>query len=121
MLQKNKKFPKIKKKIANFLSEESWEITKSNFLGMSVWAWLLTVSDQVNATNFWPSYWLNCSYCSVQELNVTAQHTSACHWNVPFVKWHFSGATTDTNVVNLVWTHNSHWSHWSHWSHCSCC
>ena len=50
MAEKKKKlFPKLKKKIANFLADESWEITKKDALGISAWAVLLASAEVVDA------------------------------------------------------------------------
>ena len=99
---KKKFFPKIKKKLKWFLTDESWKITKKDALWLSVWAVLLAWIEEVNAV-----------YCSAGSV-----HSS---W---LVNWHFSTTTncstnsdTISQIVNWHSSHGSHGSHWSHGSH----
>lgn len=46
---KKKIFPKLKKKISSFLTDESWKISKKDALGLAVWAVLLAWVDSVIA------------------------------------------------------------------------
>lgn len=129
MTEKKKKiFPKIKKQIKDFLTDESWEITKKDALGMSAGAALLAWTESVNADtlesktfNF--SKWTvnhsnsisrdDTAYCQVNAniiANVKAKHVS---W---IINWHISKnpeVTIDMGEVG----NSIHGSH-SSWGWC---
>jgi len=48
--QKKKIFPKIKKKLKWFLTDESWKITKKDALGLAAGAVLLSGVEEVSAS-----------------------------------------------------------------------
>lgn len=58
MEQKKKIFPKIKKRLSDFLTDESGEITKKDALGVAAGVTLLAGIDEANA--------LTTTYTSVQ-------------------------------------------------------
>ena len=109
---KKKTFPKIKKKLKWFLTDESGKITKKDALGLSVWAVLLSgIEDVAGHGNddtwlHYNAYGVNVQ-CSANA--VTVNHAS---WTV---NWHYSSTPWYT-----WWEATSSW-HASHWSHCSWC
>lgn len=104
-------FPKITKKIKNFLTDESWKITKKDALGISTASVVLLWAQQWFAwhsqvyTSVWNRDWRgepSCAHVSgvinghfSQTLSVSGHH----EWNKELFK------------------HSSHGSHWSHGSH----
>lgn len=109
MISKNKKFfPKLKKKLKWFLTDESWKISKKDALGLAVGAVLLSGVGEVwaiDCTSTPPAAWT-----FTQSVTVTGTHAS---W---VVNWHYSATPTPTSFC-WHWSHGSHGSHWSHGSH----
>ena len=109
--QKKKFFPKIKKKIKGFLTDESGKITKKDALGLAAGAVLLSGIEEVSAghsstySNRWNRDWWGNPYCN---------HAS---W---VVNWHYS-ATSSINWYHegqkTLYKHSSHSSHGS-WGWC---
>ena len=117
--KKKKIFPKLKKKIKWFLTDESGKITKKDALGLAAGAVLLSGVDEVSAghsSNFSSKgnkdWWGNpsCSYAHASW--IVNGHYSRDVSGI--VIWHHEGSKT-------LWTHSSHSSHGSHGSHGSHC
>ena len=132
MLAKKRMFPKIKKKLKWFLTDESWKISKKSALWLSAWAFLLAWSDIVNAwypscsTSVWHSSWTVNWHYSWQTSWTSTPHCNnngSWHWsglacNVSvnhsswLVNWHFSQVPSYT--VSWPWWHCNHGNHSSH-------
>ena len=136
--QKKKIFPKIKKKLKSFLTDESWKITKKDALGLAVGAVILSWVDEVAARTdhsnvcyawhwstswHWNGYHSNWQYCST----VTVQHSSwIVNWHYSWTAWyswwnlwwHWSAGHSN-GVSHSQWapSHSNHSSHWS-WGWC---
>ena len=127
--KKNKVFPKIKKKIKWFLTDESWKITKKNALWLSAWIMLLSWLEDATAAcwiceteshSSWPAH--SSSYPNEWywdwwgDPSCTATHAS---W---LVNGHFSSNINWTVTWYHEWTKNlySHNSHSSHWNTTVC-
>ena len=129
---KKKIFPKLKKKLKSFLTDESWKITKKDALGLAVGAVLLSSVDEVlsSHSNYCttsrlasPSYPVAHNNSIVNNWSWTSKRDVVCahKWSISashsswLVNWHYSASPT------VIWTaslwHSSHGSHWSHWSH----
>lgn len=98
MVLKKKIFPRLKKKINSFLTDESWKISKKNALGIVLWAIILNdvdwhYSSRADRVYYW-----------------TAHHASnSCiwHWSTAWhVNWYLSSGT---NIGGAKWN----------WWHCS--
>ncbi len=80
-------FPKLKKSLKNFLTDESWKITKKDALGISAGAALLGVADDVLASHL----------------------SGVSHWN-----WNSSSATYNIGAHyycnHSSWIVNGHYS-----------
>lgn len=130
MKEAKKKFPKLKKSLNNFLTDESWKITKKSALGISAGAFLLAGAEDLVAwhtsrscathLNQWHASWYNAgshlsSYRNAHGSGIVNGHYS---WTPSW--WHASGTR--------IWSHLSqghaswcrHASHGSHGSHSSC-
>ena len=120
-----KHFPKIKKSIKSFLSNESWKITKKDALGLSLWTLAFWMIDEASWLNLLFNKWLEANLGTTTNWtwnNVTwhCSWETASHVNVSRAG-HVNGAVTVTNWSwSLTGGHASHWSHWSHWSHNNC-
>lgn len=147
MTSQNKKFfPKLKKKLKWFLTDESWKISKKDALGLAVGAVLLSWVGEV----FWDAHSNSCIienlanpvrpntwdwFANPPATGVSRDNTPclikwSIHWSW-VVNWHFSSNTTLWVSSWLTWqpnstwhsshsshgSHGSHGSHWSHWSH----
>lgn len=99
-------FPKIKKKIKGFLTDESGKISKKDALWLAVWGVLLSAINEVGAENWSIDVGggLTCSTSATPNVS----HAS---W---IVNWHYS--TTPAASVTFSSWHVSHGSHGSHGS-----
>jgi hypothetical protein len=133
-IKKIKIFPKIKKKLKWFITEESGKISKKDALWLAVWAILLSWATEVLAwhtsvacdpitaphNNWFTSSvptsayqaWWHVSHIS----NVGINSWPSANWthvsgNIGL--WHWNEAS-----VTVAWhsSHGSHGSHGSHWS-----
>jgi len=112
MENKKKVFPKLKKKIKWFLTDESGKISKKDALWLAVGGMLLTGVDEVLA-------------CTDTFIDPSVRVDPLMVHNSWIVNWHFSNSLTTCagthssawHVSNVLNWHNSHGSHWSHWSH----
>lgn len=136
MSEKKKLFPKLKKKISDFLADESGEITKKDALGIAAGAMILAGVDSVDAASrydysitpndrFYPAN--SEAYVpprhpanvkSVSRTFVIMDGATCSH-----VSWVVNGHISTTPQVNpsitqykATTTHTSHGSHGSHWS-----
>lgn len=144
-MKKNKKiFPKIKKSLQWFLTDESWKISRKDALWLAAWIAMLNVVDPdiVNAghsssgwahsnttTCSWhASQWSFSAYTSGSHQSGTragshASYTKAWHgsvsWNNP--SWHYSNtATTSTNGHWSGYNYSSAHTNWyARWWHAS--
>jgi len=105
MKSKKSIFPKLKKKLKWFLTDESGKISKKEALWLSLWAVLLTWINEVNA---WHASWSN--NWNVWNVNSSIK----CHWS-QIINW--STNIRWTLVSKSMTWHGSHGSHGSHWSH----
>lgn len=113
--KKKKIFPKLQKKLKDFLTDESGEITKKDALGIAAGAALLASAESIEAaghsSSWTPSLPTNWS-------NLTIMNNSTCSHVSGIVNWHLS-QTPSVSSSATIHTHNSHWSHGSHGSHWS--
>jgi len=129
---KNKKiFPKLKKKLKWFLTDESGKISKKDALWLAVGAVLLSGVDTVAAHTNWPAWHYNqwaigCYSNWWHSSAIKTWHSSAIvNWHSSAVPnwWHSSTGIRWWYLYqgHMNWvkhgSHGSHWSHWSHWSH----
>ena len=116
MIKNKKVFPKLKKKLKWFLTDESGKITKKDALWLSAWALLLSSVDDLSAgSDSWSASvdaW-GGHICDAQaECTATANHAS---W---IVNWHYSSNPAATaNIQNASVSHYSHSNHGS-WGWC---
>ncbi len=104
--KKTKIFPKIKKKLKWFLTDESWKISKKDALWLATGSILLSWADEISAGHSnhgshssWPGWHLNQGHAS---------------WNLR--SWHVSanpGAVTKTSHAS--WIVNGHYSSTPNW------
>ena len=116
---KKKFFPKIKKKLKWFLTDESGNITKKDALGLGVGVMLLSGIDEVSAGcslvgSYTPSS--DTHYCSSVIVNhaswIVNWHYSSTPWYLWWdLKWTYT-PSSDTHTVS----HSNHSNHSSHWS-----
>ena len=128
---KKKIFPKFKKKIKAFLTDESWKITKKDALWLAAWSVLLNWIWEVDALSWGHSNTV-CWHANQGAISAywTAWHlnwTKSTHGNTWF-NWHYSNSPTwgHYNWLPIWWhisqghanasLHCSHSSHGSHWS-----
>lgn len=88
-----KHFPKIKKSLKNFLTDESWKITKKDALILTAWATILSWLETATAWHTSGSSHLN-------------QAPISCY--APWTPYSFVQTTHSSGVVNghLSWTPN---------------
>ena len=119
MKKDNKKiFPKIKKNIKSFLTDESWKITKKDALWLSVWAVLLSWAEIA----FW---WddAHSSHSSAPHSSYPTHVSSACwhisqwHANWYTAWWHLSWSKASHASAIKSWHYNAtpSWWHYSTW------
>lgn len=141
-MKKNKIFPKIKKKLTSFLTDESWKIAKKDALGLSAWALLLSAASGVEAAyirtdtythnitptaGFYPtdaeayqSYWDPGSHSNTATNTFVIMDGATCNHSSGVVNGHYSS----TPAVNASYTtyeaqtiHTGTSTHSSHSSH----
>lgn len=97
---KESKFPKLKKKLKGFLTEESWKISKKDALGLWVASAALMATEET-------ALWSHSNYSFHSYSSIQCNHVSGTvngHYNVrPNFRWNAH--------------HHSHNSHGSHGSH----
>lgn len=112
--KKKKIFPKLQKKLKDFLTDESGEITKKDALGIAAGAALLASAESVSAghINYWTPWLPTVNWNQVVSVsNSTCSHVS---W---IVNGHIS-QTPKVSASQTLHTHNNwHSSHWS-WGWC---
>ena len=135
MQKKKKIFPKIKKSLQWFLTDESWKISRKDALWLSAWIAMMNVVDPdiVNAghsSSWWThsntttcsghaSQWSFSAYASGShqsgsQVGSHSSQTRAGHWSVSGgnPSGHYSNSTT-----NSAWGHGSGYNYW--WAHTS--
>lgn len=132
LIKKNKKFPKLKKSLKKFLTDESGKITKKDALGISAVAVLVAWVEDSFAGS---SYTTNISpistfYPTNGETYRSPNHTNSvtkelvinwpatCNHASGIVNGHFSStpiASSSAETFDVTKTHSSHSSHWSGW------
>ncbi len=124
--KKKKIFPKIKKKLKSFLTDESGKITKKDALGLSAAGLLLTwANDASAAVTTWtvpaglpfpnpadPNNHNN----SVAPTYMTVSWPATCSHASGIVNWHYS-AVPNVNQTQTQYELHGHGSHGSHGSH----
>lgn len=125
-----KSFPKIKKTLKWFLTDESWKVTKKDILGISGWTFLLSWLDS------WDVYANQC-WAHTSSTSHSSWCSAISQWSVSWYNsgWHVS-RTIQTGSSSNILAHpeSNHWSgirtssHWSadgipktiyNWSHLS--
>ncbi len=143
MTNNKKFFPKLKKKIKNFLTDESWKITKKDALWLSVWAMIMSWVDYVSAAHSsslyyiwhanWYTVWWHQSWYTVwwhqnwyrttHSSSIVNWHSSGTPnaWHISWypIAWHASWYPIAWHVNAASYWHSSHGSHGSHGSHWS--
>lgn len=123
--KKKKLFPKLKKKISDFLTDESWEITKKDALGISAGAVLLVAAEGViDVEQVSAGHWSHGSHSNSWNPYIpwiTAYTNPVCS----HVSWIVNGHVSSIPKLDLSKTtvhnhssgsiHGSHGSHWSRW------
>ena len=137
MIVKRKKiFPKIKKKLKWFLTDESWKITKKDALWLAFWTVLLIWASEVDAalthssnslcwhTNqlgvTWYVSWWNISWINTNAVNINGvwHYSNTPNWgayNWTIIWW--AQLSQPHANVDIHCSHGSHASHGSHGSH----
>jgi len=127
MSNKKNKFPKLKKSLKNFLTDESGKITKKDALGISAGAALLSVIDDVAAWHTSGARHLSQWHASWYNAWSRYNATRTAHWS-GVVNGHYSwspsgGHVNGTRIGSHLsqWhangsSHGSHGSHGNHWS-----
>ena len=96
--QKKKFFPKIKKKLKWFLTDESWKITKKDAFGLAAGAVLLSGIEEVSAGH-------SNNPCTAHS---NAENSVHCNNSV----WPYNIDTTAVAHSTKYWSHaNSGWAH----------
>jgi hypothetical protein len=129
---KKKIFPKIKKKLQNFLLDESWKITKKNALGIaaatSLWLWISDAfawhTSHTSAIPGWVWGWTGHSsfaHWSGLSCPSVVQTANTLSWHVSQISsGHTSGTYSPSHTSNFsAWSvswHGSGTGHASHWS-----
>lgn len=133
MESKKKLFPKLKKKLRGFLTDESGKISKKDALGLSIGAMLLMGSEEVVAahSSLCAGHWSAAAAAPVGAPGAAHQSSSA-HGNsgtfyssfTPthgswIVNGHYSWLPWATWAWAVHANGASHGSHGSHGSHCN--
>ena len=113
-ISSKKIIPKVKKSLKDFLTDESWKITKKDALWLSaVWAFL-ALWDQAAAAHVngpWHRSGNTTSWSARATWSLNS--TATCNHASWVVNWHFSNVPAWTG--DITWTvtasHNSHSSH----------
>jgi hypothetical protein len=135
MQNKKKIFPKIKKSLQWFLTDESWKISKKDALWISAWIAMLNIVDPDIVQAWHSSSWwthsnsTSCSghasqgsfsaYSSGSHQSGTpagshSSHTKAGHWSVSW--WNPNGHFSRSATLPSAW-HGSWYSYgWGHTS-----
>lgn len=136
---KKKIFPKIKKKLHNFLTDESWKITKKDALwlaavaSMSLWihevlAWHTSHTSAPAGGSWWGSWHSNFWHNSNLWCSAVTQTQDSLSWHMSQTSsWHVSGSSTPVHTSQYAaWNlsghgsatgHSSHWNHTNHANH----
>ena len=126
---KKKLFPKLKKKIKAFLTDESWKITKKDALGLAVGVVMFGSISETLAGHSSSYTWLPWSNSHTNgvwwECSVTEKYSNHASW---MVNWHYSSTIAWKTNGSCYWwtsghwntTHSNHGSHGSHgsWGRC---
>jgi len=122
-----KHFPKIKKSLKNFLTDESGKITKKDALVLTAWATILSWLETATAGHTSTSGHLNQAAISCYAPWSTYDFTRTAHGSW-IVNGHMSSTpngwrVSGTNIWGFMsqWhangaSHASHGSHGNHWS-----
>lgn len=115
-------FPKLKKTLQWFLTDESGKITKKDALGLAAWASLLGWVDTVSAAHSSGTGHSN-SYSNIWTRDWWGNPT--CSPSINHASWVINGHYS-SNISGVVGGHHewskalyTHWSHGSHGSHSS--
>jgi len=77
--KKNKIFPKIKKKIRWFLTDESCNVSKKDIFWVSLWAVLLSWVEEASALSYTCSVWTwHCNLSHWNSVGHSSSSTEAC-------------------------------------------
>lgn len=111
---KKKLLPTFKKSLRDFLTDESWKITKKDALWLSAaWAFLALWEQAAAAHVSWPWHrsWSTTSGSS--RANWSLNSTAICNHASWVVNGHFSNSPTGTASISgsVTASHNSHSSH----------
>lgn len=115
-------FPKLKKKLKWFLTDESWKISKKDALWLAVWSALITwINEAVSRSHSNACVSANNPSTVRSSANTPQDEYCGLPWSIWWasfnwsVNWHYSSSSS------LTWTawlwHSSHSSHGSHGSH----
>ena len=122
-----KSFPKIKKSLKWFLTDESWKVTKKDVLWISAWAWLISAMNvEVASACEHVSNVSHSSGCSSTSQWSVAWYTSWGHvsrvlrWSSSSIKT-WAGSTAHASWIRTSSHGSSSWSNTtiSSWSHLS--
>ncbi len=113
MEQKKKIFPKLKKQIKNFLTDESGEITKKDALGLAAGAAILAggveTVEAAHSNNAWSHY--SPALPAINGNQVVTVSNATCSHVSGVVNGHMS-RTPGVNMSQTIHTHsNGHSSH----------
>ena len=134
MVIKKKVFPKLKKKIKWFLTDESGKITKKDALGLAVGAMLLSSVDEATAASCehannsfgtghlswynawwhanWYQHWTDIEWTKIWTFFDWVETTHASG----IVNWHYSGTPDGWDYAwYLAWDH-ANWMQQNWWS-----
>ena len=130
MIEKKKVFPKLKKSLKNFLTDESWKMTKKDALGISAVALLIAWAENVSAghVNSYPTstnpVWAdpfpaNASIPSNSSLTNTwtVVNSATCNHASGIVNGHYSSVPS-VNIASQKIDYTKSHSNW-HSNHCS--
>ncbi len=121
----NKKFPKLKKSLKNFLTDESGNITKKDAIWLSAWVALFAGIEDViaghSSTNTPYSQAHANGYQGWSAISGTrTSHASGIingHYSGTPNGWNYSWRTGMSHLNQAEFTGTSHSSHNSHWNH----
>ncbi len=129
-MKKKDKFPKLKKSLKNFLTDESGKITKKDALWLWIGAAMIWSIEQVSAAHCsssgahgnktysspWVSHGNDTTWWS-RNFNMTANGIQSCQHGSGIVNGHYSSTPSGQWNARFSW-HANHGSHGS--GHCSC-
>lgn len=117
MSKKTPIFPRLKKKISRFLTDESWKITKKDALGLSAAAVLLSSAESGVARHLSSGSdgHISGGHVSGNYNVVNVGSTATCQHHSGVVNGHYSGSpAVQSSSFSGHLSHGSHSSHGSH-------